>query len=273
MCQLSSLQEKTQKSSNEKVSLGPHTRCLHTLQFPHGRAPQVFFPRPHPLNVRLPPAIQTPGVRSSNLERRRSDCSGWAMKRNNWPSRKEMENCFYKVREGGWHRNSKQIAAEPFNVGTDGSASREHLHSTERHNNWRKRKVRLCPGYFEAKLQYSRLNPRVVEKGDPSESIPVPFLYFTKKETESKRWNRFEVDKSTALLSFPMDTLTTDITERKEKRRCIWHVIIQCVTASDICFCFSALISPHFQRTRNLLSLFTEEWTLVPWCVMTELQG
>ena len=61
---------------SKKMSSGPHSWCLYTLQFPHGRVPQVFLPRPHPLNSRLPVTIQTSSVRSSNLERQRFDCSG-----------------------------------------------------------------------------------------------------------------------------------------------------------------------------------------------------
>lgn len=60
---------------SEKMSSSPHTWCLYTLQFPHGSIPQVFLPRPHPLNSRLPITIQTSSVRSSNLERR-FDSSG-----------------------------------------------------------------------------------------------------------------------------------------------------------------------------------------------------
>lgn len=93
-----------------------------------------------------------------------------------------------------------------------------------------------------------KFNPRVTEKGDPSESIPVPFFYFTKKGSESKRWNKFQVDNSAALLiqgSFHMDTLTTDITERKEKQHyiachhsvchCFWHLcLLLCIDFSPL---------------------------------------
>ena len=97
-----------------------------------------------------------------------------------------------------------------------------------------------------------------------------------RRKLNIKGWtgSRQSWDKSTAPLlqhSFHMDTWRAGTTKGEEKRKCITFNHSLCRGFWHLC---ASLHWYHsLQRRRNLLSLFTKEWTVIPRFMMREPQG